>query len=347
MRTFNYEEAAKSCIDNEIVNLLIKIHEKNVRLNCILESEKYDFEDFAKQAKFESIISSNRMEYYYFKENIVDLILDGKKPVLKQEKEVFAYNDALTSVFKAKRPTCIDDFRQLNKNYEEYEYGEEEFDLRQSNHRVDKESKNGTVILDFMPVDFDEIDDYITAISHPSYHAMWNDDVDFLLVLPICILDFIKIYPLHHNSMQMSRLLMTAMLWAKHYQICKYISIERIIEETSDEYYTAIAESLEHWDDGFNDYKPFVKYILNVILKAFKEFEKRTEYIILEPLSKPERVEQFIKDANREVIKRDIMHYYADISETTIEIALRELKNEGKILKIGGGRYTKYRYNHK
>ena len=131
MRYFNYEEAAKSCIDNEIVNLLIKIHEKNVRLNCIIDSDKYDFEDFAKQAKFESIISSNRMEYYYFKENILDLILDGKKPVLKQEKEVFAYNDALTSVFKAKRPTCIDDFRQLNKNYEEYEYGDDEyFDAR-------------------------------------------------------------------------------------------------------------------------------------------------------------------------------------------------------------------------
>jgi hypothetical protein len=347
MRDFNYEEAAKSCIDNEIVNLLIKIHEKNVRLNCILESEKYDFEDFAKQAKFESIISSNRMEYYYFKEKIIDFILENKKPFLKQEKEVFAYNDILGDIFKAKRPTCIDDFRQLNKNYEEYEYGDDEFDLRHYNRHIDKESKDGHIILEFMPVDFGEVDDYITAISYPSYHAMWNDDVDFLLVMPVCILDFIKIYPLHHNSMQMSRLLMTAMLWAKHYKICKYISIERIIEGTSDEYYAAITESLEHWDDGFNDYKPFVKYILNVILKAFMEFEKRTEYVIIEPKSKPERVEQFIMDADSDVIKRDIMYYCPDISETTIEIALRELKNEGKILKIGGGRYTKYRYNHK
>ena len=170
------------------------------------------------------------------------------------------------------------------------------------------------------------------------------DEVDFLLVMPICILDFIKIYPLHHNSMQMSRLLMTAMLWAKHYQICKYISIERLIEDSSDEYYFAIAKSLEHWDDGFNDYKPFVKYILETILKAYKEFEKRTVFIVVEPKSKPERVEQYIMDANGEVTKREIMYYCPDISETTIEIALRELKDNGTIEKIGGGRYTKYRY---
>lgn len=344
MRTFNYEEAAKSCIDNEIVNLLIKIHEKNVRLNCILESNKYDFSDYADQAKLESIISSNRMEYYYFKDNIIDLILEGKKPFSKQEKEVFAYNDALTSIFKAKRPTCIDEYPKQNKFYEDYDNGDDDFRLRDHNYTVYKDSKNGSSILKFEPVDFNETEDYINAVSFPSYHAMWNDDVDFLLVLPICILDFIKIYPLHNNSMQVSRLLMTAMLWAKHYQICKYISIERLIEDSSDEYYSAIAESLAYWEDGFNDYRPFVKYILETILKAYKEFEERTVYIVVEPKSKPERVQQFIMDAKSEVIKRDIEYYCPDISETTIEIALRELKDNGIIEKIGGGRYTKYRY---
>ena len=48
-----------------------------------------------------------------------------------------------------------------------------------------------------------------------------------------------------------------------------------------------------------------------------------------------------------EVTKREIMYYCPDISETTIEIALRELKDNGVIEKIGGGRYTKYRYKRK
>ena len=347
MRTFNYEEAAKHCIDNEIVNLLIKIHEKNVRLNYILESEKYDFEDFAKQAKLESIISSNRMEYSYFNVDEVERVIEKDSPLMIQDKEVCGYNFALTEIFKAKRPHCIKDISLLNEYFQRYDIYDKDFKQRTQNYGVDKYDKNGKCALDLKPVDFDKINKYLDLISHASYKLMWEDKIDFLLVLPICILDLLKVYPLDYNSEQVIRLLMIAMLWAKHYQICKYISIERLIEDSSDEYYSAIVKSLEHWDDGFNDYKPFVKYALKTILKAYKEFEERIVYIVVEPKSKPERVEQFIMDADSDVIKRDIMYYCPDISETTIEIALRELKNEGKILKIGGGRYTKYRYNHK
>ncbi len=344
MRDFDYIAAAKGCIDNEVVNLLIEIHERRVKLNCLLESEKYDFSDFAKQARLESIISSNRMEYVYFRERLVEWLSLNKKPVLKDEKEVCAYRDILDAIFKAKRPTCIENFKGFNEIYEKYDDGDGDFALRYRNHTIYKNSKDGKTILKFEPVDFEVIDDYIDETSHPSYSAMWNGKVDFLLVLPICILDFIKINPLQHNSMQMSRLLMTAMLWGKYYQIGKYISLERIIEESSDEYYQVIAESLEHWEEGFNNYKPFVKYILKVLLKAFEEFRVRTQYFVLENMSKPERVEQYIMDRRNEVTKKEIMYYCPDISETTIEIALRELKNAGVIEKIGGGRYTKYRY---
>ena len=51
-----------------------------------------------------------------------------------------------------------------------------------------------------------------------------------------------------------------------------------------------------------------------------------------------------VVDGILEITKREIMHYCPDISETTVEIALRELKNAGKIEKIGGGRYTRYKY---
>lgn len=344
MRAFDYEATAMSCIDNEIVNLLIEIHERNVKLNCILESDKYDFSDFAKQANLESIISSVRMDYAHFSERLIDWLSLNIEPFSRDEKELCGYRDNLDAIFKAKRPRSIEDFRTLHEIYKEYDEGEGYFILRYNNHNVIKNSKSGASILKLEPVDFKLIDDYINEISLPSYSAIWNGDVDFLLVLPICILDFIKTNPLHYTSMQMSRLLMLAMLWGKNYQIGKYISLERIIEDSSDEYYRAIADSIEHWEEGHNDYKPFVKYILQAILKAYKEFEKRTEYIVIEPISKPERVEQYIMDSNREITKREIMHYCPDISETTIEVALRELKNAGKIEKIGGGRYTRYKY---
>lgn len=344
MRDFDYIAAAISCIDNEIVNLLIEIHERNVKLNCLLESEKYDFSDFVKQAKIESVMSSVRMDFVYFSERMATYALEEDEPSGYQEKEVCGYNSALETVFKEKRTYTIADILLLNKHFENYDEKNKYFKIRDRDYTVHKGDRNGMDILTFEPVGFEEINEYIDLISPLSYNSMWNGEVDFLLVLPICILDLIKISPLRDISMQMSRLLMIAMMWGKHYQIGKYISLERIIEDSSDEYYQAIAESLEHWEDGFNNYKSFVKYILKVILKAFKEFEDRTKYFVVENMSKPERVEQYISEAKHKVTKKEIMYYCPDISETTIEIALRELKNAGVIEKIGGGRYTKYRY---
>ena len=40
------------------------------------------------------------------------------------------------------------------------------------------------------------------------------------------------------------------------------------------------------------------------------------------------------------------MNKCPDLSETTIERTLNKLLNEDKIVKISGGRYTKYKWNN-
>lgn len=343
MRNFDYTKAAIKCIDNEIVNMLIEIYKRNERLNFVFGSGKYDFSDFARQAQLESVISSNRMEYAHFNENSVERILQDKNPVLSQEIEICGYNDALEDIFNAKRPYDGREVGLINEHFKKYDRKDKYFEIRTSNHNVYKYSKDDKVILDFDPIEFDEISDYLN-FEAPTLDEMWCGEADFLLILPIFIVDLMKVYPYRNHTEQICRLMMNAMLWGKNFQIVKHSSLERIIEETADEYHQAIAESLKYWEDELNDYKPIVKYILKVIIKAFKDFEKKTEYILLDPLSKTERVEHFTSESGREVTKSDIRYYCPDISETTVEIALRELKNAGIIEKIGGGRYTKYRY---
>ena len=58
------------------------------------------------------------------------------------------------------------------------------------------------------------------------------------------------------------------------------------------------------------------------------------------------RTETIIKNNLGKISKREIVNMCPDISEGSIERALRELLNEEKILKITGGRYTKYIYNN-
>ncbi|MBQ3029093.1 MAG: DeoR family transcriptional regulator, partial [Lachnospiraceae bacterium] len=43
--------------------------------------------------------------------------------------------------------------------------------------------------------------------------------------------------------------------------------------------------------------------------------------------------------------KTELMAKCPDISQTTVQRALNELVNAGEIIKISGGRYTKYVWN--
>ena len=126
----------------------------------------------------------------------------------------------------------------------------------------------------------------------------------------------------------------------------KYISIEMIIEKTKESYYEVLEESSKGWREGENNYAPFVKYYLGVILGAYKEFSSRVETIRNQGLTKAERVRHIFATKVGKVSKAEIATLCPDISITTIEKALSDLLKESFIIKVGAGRNTTYIRNH-
>ena len=159
------------------------------------------------------------------------------------------------------------------------------------------------------------------------------------------ILDFLCIHPFNDGNGRMSRLLTLLLLYRSGYIVGKYISIEKMIETTKDSYYDALQKSSLGWHENNNDYAPFVKYMLSVILAAYREFASRVQIMIESKLSKPERVAKIIEDTLGKVTKQDILDKCPDISETTVQRTLADLLKKHKIIKISGGRYTSYTWN--
>ncbi len=67
------------------------------------------------------------------------------------------------------------------------------------------------------------------------------------------------------------------LLYQNDYIVGKYISSEMLIEKTKDSYYETLQMSSAGWHENDNDYKPFVKYYLGVILAAYREFSSRVD----------------------------------------------------------------------
>lgn len=140
----------------------------------------------------------------------------------------------------------------------------------------------------------------------------------------------------------MSRLLTLLLLYRSGYIVGKYISIEMIIEKTKETYYDTLFESSLAWHDEKNTYFPFIKYYLEIILSAYKDFSARVELIQNRSLSKPERIRTLFDTTLQRLSKRMIEEKFPDISRSTIEVALASLLKEGYIIKTGAGKSTAY-----
>ena len=200
--------------------------------------------------------------------------------------------------------------------------------------------KDGKEKVRFRPVPAWETPNSMEALCKEFSEA--KNEVDPLLLNIMFILDFLCIHPFNDGNGRMSRLLTLLLLYQSGFIVGKYVSIEKIIEESKKTYYEALQDSSIKWHENENDYKPFVNYMLGVIINAYKEFESRVKLVTNPNLSKADRIREIVKNHIGTITKSELMEMNPDISDTTIQRTLAELLKRGEIEKIGGGRYTKY-----
>lgn len=197
----------------------------------------------------------------------------------------------------------------------------------------------------FQPVAARETSDAIDALCKAFDETLLDEAVDPLIVIPMLVLDFLCIHPFNDGNGIMSRLLTLLLLYRSGYIVGKYISIEKMIETTKETYYEALQDSSAGWHEAENDYVPFIKYMLGVVVASYREFSSRVKLLTTAGLSKGDRIGEIIKQTLGTITKSEIMEKCPDISQITIQRALIELQVQEKIIKIGGGRYTKYTWN--
>lgn len=122
----------------------------------------------------------------------------------------------------------------------------------------------------------------------------------------------------------------------------KYISIEMVVEKSQETYYEVLQDSSIDWHENSNDYMPFIKYTLGTIIKAYKDFEERFVLLEKKKMTSPERVYSIIERSLVKLGKSDIMTLCLELSQKTVERALKKLVDEEKIAKIGAGKSTTY-----
>ncbi len=349
MRSFNLIEEYNNIIRNaNIINLLSKIHEYKGKQPYFLNFKNGILETLLNVAKIESTTSSNKIEGIYTTDKrIREIVMQNLKPKNRNEEEIAGYKDVLALIHEnyeyidINKNTILQLHRDLYK-YTGYSYGGK---FKNSQNYIEEINEKGEKKIRFTPLSPIETPIAIDNLCK-SYNEIVNTEIcDLIVLIPIFIFDFVSIHPFNDGNGRMSRLLTLLLLYKAGYMVGKYISIEKMIENTKDSYYEALKDSSINWHNNKNDYSFFVEYYLGIILNAYKEFAARVEIIENKKMYSYDRIINIFKENIIPIDKALIMSKLPDLSETTIERNLHKLLKENKIVKISGGRHTKYKWN--
>lgn len=295
-------------------------------------------------AVIESSESSNRLEGVTVPANrLKALVVKRTKPRDRSEQEVAGYRDALALIHESGRamPFSANVVLQLHSTLYRFMPNPGGRGKPSDNEIIERRA-DGTVRLRFKPTPAHLTPMAMEELVKGYAAAVKVHSQDPLVIVPLTILDFLCIHPFSDGNGRVGRLLTLMLLYHFDYEVGRYISIERVYEDTKESYYETLEASSRHWHRGKHDPFPWLEYFWGVLLRAYREFEERVGQVRSGRGAKSEQVRDAVLARQEPFSISDIEVACAGVSRDTVRLVLRQLKKEKLIASTGKGRSAKW-----
>ncbi|MEW6040298.1 MAG: Fic family protein [Elusimicrobiota bacterium] len=296
-------------------------------------------------ALIESTESSNRIEGVTVEKNrLKPLIIGHTKPKDRSEEEITGYRKALDLIHRKYEsldisPETILELHRLS-HAETGDAGE----WKKKDNEIIRKNSDGTVDVLFKPVSASATPEAVKQLCLVYKHSIDQLKYPSLYAVACLILDFLCIHPFRDGNGRVSRLLTFLALYHHGYSVEKYISLERIIEQSKETYYEVLQKSSQGWHEVKHDITPWLNYFLWTVNSAYREFEQRAGTIKSSRGVKTEIITQAIENQLGEFSISDIEKSCPGISRDMIRIVFRKLQKEKKIVCLGKGQSAKWKH---
>ena len=344
MRDFHYAAIREQKWDSEILGLIAAIYKEAGKQEMYLKQRPEELEKLVEIAKVQSTEASNAIEgIVTTSTRIRQLVEEKTAPRNRDEQEIAGYRDALNIIhenFDA-IPITRNYILQLHKVLYSHMNNPMAGQTKSVQNYISATDPNGHTETLFTPLAPFETPEALDRICDEYNRVIGNMEAEPLIVIPIFIHDFLCIHPFNDGNGRMSRLLTTLLLYRNGFYVGKYISLEAKIAKNKDLYYAALRQAQEGWHEGTEDAVPFIKYLLGIILSAYRDFEERFSLV---EQKKPalETVRQATLNKIGRFSKQDIRELCPALSVSSIEGALRKLVASGELKREGNGKNTCY-----
>ena len=344
MRDFHYTAIREQKWDSEILGLIAAIYKEAGKQEMYLKQRPEELEKLVEIAKVQNTEASNAIEgIVTTSTRIRQLVEEKTAPRNRDEQEIAGYRDALNIIhenFDA-IPITRNYILQLHKVLYSHMNNPMAGQTKSVQNYISATDPGGHTETLFTPLAPFETPEALDRICDEYNRVIGNMEAEPLIVIPIFIHDFLCIHPFNDGNGRMSRLLTTLLLYRNGFYVGKYISLEAKIAKNKDLYYAALRQAQEGWHEGTEDAVPFIKYLLGIILSAYRDFEDRFSLV---EQKKPalETVRQATLNKIGRFSKQDIRELCPALSVSSIEGALRKLVASGELKREGNGKNTCY-----
>lgn len=345
MRTFDYSVSPAKLLTPEVIGLLTSIHEHKGKQALFLNARKDVLETLGDIARVQSVESSNRIEgIYTSSKRLRELAAEKTTPKSRNEEEIAGYRDALALIHESHDYIDLTPNNILQLHGIMYKHTSSSMGghYKIGDNLIAETNAAGEHVERFRPVSAVATPAAMDELCGAYRAAIDAGKYDPLILACMFVLDFTCIHPFNDGNGRVSRLLTLLALYRAGYLVGKYVSIEKTIEDSKATYYEALKASSAGWNTNENDYEPFARYMLGIILGACRDLESRMIEIDSAGRSKADRVAAVFERKLGKLKKSDILAECPDISETTVERTLHDLLKSGVIEKVGRGPSTGY-----
>ncbi len=292
----------------------------------------------------ESTESSNRIEGVTVEPGrLRPLVLGRARPRDRSEEEIVGYRKALNWVHTDPATISISGevIQRLHAIAQAGAGDAGQWKAR--DNEIVEVQPDGRRIVRFRPVAARETPGAVQQLCLGYRHARDQDLLPPLLAVANVVLDFLCIHPFRDGNGRVSRLLTLLILYHHSFRVGRYVSLERLVEDSKESYYEALKLSSEGWHEGRHDLVPWWSYFLGIARSAYREFEERVGSVRAPRGAKTETVRRAIFAFPGEFAISDIERACPGVSRDMIRLVLRALQDEKRIVCLGRGRSAQWR----
>lgn len=332
-------------ITPELVQVIRLIGEHKGRQELLRLNAPEKLENLRQVAMIQSVESSNRIEGVTApKERLADLVLKKTTPQNRSEGEIAGYRDVLATIHSSAADIAFTDSIVLQLHRDLMRYGTGAAGKwKSTQNEIEETRADGTRFTRFQPTPPHQTPEAMRGLHEEFRFAIKEGKHEPLILIALYVLDFLCIHPFLDGNGRMSRLLSVLALYHQSYEVGRYISLERIIEQTKESYYDTLFVASQGWHESQHNASPWVHYWMGTVLAAYREMESRVGKLSTGHGSKTDIVVTAIDRMMGSFSISELQTACPSVSKDWVKAVVEQLKRDGRLVVEGKGRGARWR----